>query len=609
MKPTTPLTLFLILLLNTGLAYNSAINNSIKKNDLLYYQRLYPDCIKNPSKQGSQLTSYQSLAFEIVINEIMADPDPVVGLPNSEYIELFNRSSHPVIMNNWLIYFSSSIRQISYCILEPGEYCLIVPEGKEALFKSFGKVIPVPGLALLNSGTTITLKNHVDAVIHSVTYSDKWYNDNSKNSGGWSLEQVDPGNPCLLSGNWKATNSLSGGTPGKVNSVISVNADMRPPEISFTGIASKSSIFVSFNESMDSTTLVTLNSYTVDNGLGSPRKVTLHPPTYDRVTLDFSSTFIENTKYNLQFTSQLQDCLGNPVANGSSISFSMPKVPKSMDIVLNELLYEPIENACEFIELYNTSFNFFDLHDIWIGSRDPGSSEIKNLSRVSANSRLMYPGQYIVLSRDSHFFTLNSNNVNHGNFVTVDNLPTLNNSGGTIVLLDTSNRILDEFTYYPGLHFPLLNSTKGVSLERINPLGNTNEAANWHSASSTAGYSTPGYQNSQFMQLKDSKEIISIEPLTFSPDNDGYNDQLFIKCSPVEPGSLITIKIYDCNGKQVKLITANNLAGTSNSYSWDGTTDKQQRAPVGIYIVYTEIFNLDNRSRQYKNIAILSVKL
>lgn len=609
MKTKTPLILLWVLLINTVLAINSENKDSALRSDLHYHHEIFPDCIKEPSEQDNLSNLYQSTAFEIVINEIMADPDPVVGLPNSEYIELFNRSSNSVIMNNWLIYYSSSIKQLPYCILEPGEYCLIVPEGKEALFKSFGKVIPVPGLTLLNSGTTITLKNHVDAVIHSVTYSDNWYNDNSKSSGGWSLEQVDPGNPCSLSGNWKATTNLSGGTPGKVNSVNAINTDVRSPEISFTGIASKSSIVVSFNEPMDSITLVTPSSYSVDNGFGSPRRVTLHPPYYDKVTLEFSSSFIEDTKYNLQFTNQLKDCLCNPIVSGSSTTFSLPKVPKSLDIVLNELLYEPLDNACEFIELYNTSFNFFDLHDIWIGLRDGRTNEIKNLSRVSKDSRLMYPGQYIVLSKDSHFFTLNTDNNNHGNFVTIDNLPTLNNSGGTLVLLDTSNTIIDEFTYSPELHFPLLNSTKGVSLERINPLGNTNESSNWHSASSSAGFSTPGYQNSQFMQLKDSKEIISIEPLTFSPDNDGYNDQLSIKCSPVEYGSLITIKVYDCNGQQVKLITANDLSGTSNLYSWDGTTDEKQRAPVGIYIIYTEIFNLDKKSRHYKNIAILSVRI
>ncbi len=51
----------------------------------------------NYSVQDAVAFSYQPPAFpaygDIVINELMIDPSPAVGLPEVEYIELFNASS------------------------------------------------------------------------------------------------------------------------------------------------------------------------------------------------------------------------------------------------------------------------------------------------------------------------------------------------------------------------------------------------------------------------------------------------------------------------------------------------------------------------------------
>ena len=41
--------------------------------------------------------------YSVVIDEIMADPSPVVGLPNTEFIELKNVSAQAFNLNGWHI--------------------------------------------------------------------------------------------------------------------------------------------------------------------------------------------------------------------------------------------------------------------------------------------------------------------------------------------------------------------------------------------------------------------------------------------------------------------------------------------------------------------------
>ena len=39
--------------------------------------------------------------FDVLINELMIDPEPTVQLPNTEYIELYNRADYPINIKNW----------------------------------------------------------------------------------------------------------------------------------------------------------------------------------------------------------------------------------------------------------------------------------------------------------------------------------------------------------------------------------------------------------------------------------------------------------------------------------------------------------------------------
>jgi len=80
----------------------------------------------------------------VVINEIMPDPSPSNGLPDAEFIELFNRTNYPINLGGWKITDNSSSAILPNYTIQPLEYLIIANPTNEPLFKSYGKTLAVP---------------------------------------------------------------------------------------------------------------------------------------------------------------------------------------------------------------------------------------------------------------------------------------------------------------------------------------------------------------------------------------------------------------------------------------------------------------------------------
>src|SRR5207244_4126604 len=103
----------------------------------------------------------------------------------------------------------------------------------------------------------------------------------------------------------------------------------------------------------------------------------------------------------------------------------------------------------------------------------------------------------------------------------VNPLPSYPDDEGDVVLCDKQGNVIDEVIYNDHWHFALISNKEGIAIERLDPDGSSDNAANWHSAASTAGFGTPGYHNSQYPHDGGSATV-SIEQKSFSPDNDGH---------------------------------------------------------------------------------------
>jgi hypothetical protein len=101
---------------------------------------------------------------------------------------------------------------------------------------------------------------------------------------------------------------------------------------------------------------------------------------------------------------------------------------------------------------------------------------------------------------------------------------------------------------------------------------------------------------------------VKITPETISPDNDGFDDFATIQYDFPAPGNVANISIFDAAGRPVRYLQRNALCGTQGFFRWDGLGDRAQPLAVGIYVLYTEVFNLDGKSKKFKNVVVLARK-
>jgi len=547
--------------------------------------------------------------YDIVINEIMADPSPVVSLPDVEYLEIYNTSDFDINLSGWKLIIGTSTRYFPSVTVKSNEYYIVCDEDYEVELTTYGNVITLTSsLSLTNSGQTLIIQNELGDIISTVIYTDDWYQDEYKSEGGWSLEQIDPLNPCGEENNWKASESGTGGSPGQENSIYASNPDLDAPELLRITVLNENSIQLFFNESLESIFVMQTEIYSVDRGIGNPTTANIIAPDNKSITLNFTNSFSESLIYTLDINREITDCAGNEIADKNSARFAIPVNFEEIDVVINEILFNPKPDGSDFIEIYNRSDKIFDIKDLRIASLDLESGEYSGIEHVVDEGYLIFPGDYLVFTEDVEFIKEQYYTSNPDGFVTAD-LPTMNDDNGIVVLLNKSLDIIDKLSYDEDMHYPLLATDESVTLERINYNRSSADKTNWHSASELEGFGTPAYENSQYLDEDDIVDEVNIEPEVFSPDNDGFEDVTSITFLLGEPGYVANIKIFDSNGRLIRYLANNLLLGIEGVITWDGLDDKHQKAPMGIYVVYIETFDLDGNVKQFKKSVVVAARL
>lgn len=545
----------------------------------------------------------EALPGEVVINEVFADPTPVLGLPEAEYVEVYNATTTKTFdLGGWTLSDGGTPAALPSVLLPPGAYAILTDDANAALFAGFGTVVPIASFpALNNDGDPLALRDDNGQLIDTVTYALAWYNDAVKDDGGWSLERRDPTTPCSSAANWTASTDPQGGTPGAQNSVFAIVPDTQAPALLAAQVLAPDQVRLLFNEPMDVATLAA-GSYTLDPPVAVNAVVVENPLA---VRLDLAAALVVGQLYTVSVTN-VQDCPGNAIGAANSAQLALPEAPAAGDVVINELLYDPRTGGSDFVELYNRSSKTLSLADLVLANETDG--QIGSPLPVSTQPVLLLPGQYVVLTEDLPYL-LNAYPQTVAERALQTDLPSYNNGEGVVVLLAAGGDTLERFAYDDDLHFELLNDLEGVSLERVDPARPAEDRTNWHSAAELAGWATPGFLNSQYSEAPRPTADLTIEPAIFSPDNDGFQDLLTVSYRFEQPGFTGTLTVFDLAGRPVRELLNNALLGVEGAVSWDGIRDDGSKARIGPYVLVLEAYDLQGEVERIRRTVTLAHRL
>ena len=648
-------------------------NNLLTSGDLVLTVNGLKD-IYGKTIKDFQNTFSQASQNQIVINEIMCDINPApFALPANKYIELYNKSENGCNLKNYKLQIGDLEYTFPEITIKPFDY-LLITSGKE--FTDYGEYVEILEEAKLTiSGKFIAIKNELGQILDSLTYNDKMYNNSEKSSGGFSLERIDPENTCNQSNNWKASANISGGTPGKMNSVYAINEDNTAPTIVSSSVTENCIYLITTSEPIKFSNL-SVNNTTINNAEINGKSINLNLENYLRegtnnisgtisdfcgnylndimLTFDYSKIKVEKViavsenQIWIQFNNQLTEIqekyfeINNNYPqsaeitsdkfsvlltsdknfeNNSDINLNIKNIkdifnskfqdttldvtyhePEYNDLIINEILYHPNTGGKRFVEFYNNSdyeIFLYGLNFNYLTTDTVKSCTINEMKSLSPNC-------FLVLTADSSNV---KNLYNSGNyFIQNSKFPALDYSKGIITITTSEGTLLDSMYYDDKWQNKFLETTQGVSLERIDFEASTTEKSNWQSCSESYGFATPGLKNSiqqssEKSETMDYGEGITIENQLFKPGNEDCEFKMTFNFD--YPQTTLNISVFDSNGNLKRTLADNLIVTYYDQVTWDGYDNDANRCKTGIYVVLIKAVNSTGWSKTYKKAAVI----
>lgn len=443
----------------------------------------------------------------VIIHEVMADPKGLTALPETEYIELYNKVDQSIDLSNWILNYGTTPIALTGVVIPAHGWAVLYRSGREIEVGN-GQACPLDKFpsALANTGKELSLYDANGQLMDQYTYP------KAKPACSWEYDEE----------GWHLSSDPRGGTPGEANSEAEEN-----------------------EEDPDETP-------------DEPEEETNPEPEIPEA-----------------------------------------QQPQPGDIIINELLPEPFVDGSEYIELYNRSEQELSLKDVCISTRKSDGS-LNTRYPLEAYPQTLQAGDYLLLTKSiegvENFYSLSASL----NWLECK-LPVLSNTGSTVVLYRGEGEIIiDEVSYSPKWHAPTVKNKKGVALERKDPDKDSQNADNWTSAASSAGFGTPGLENSQYLNGGTETDSEEIDDPIYQPTG---TFQIPYRLN--QSGYMARGWIFDLSGRKVALIADNTSLGTQGYLEWNGKGRDGSPVNTGIYIIYLELWHPGGNVIRKKQVLLI----
>ncbi|HAP60981.1 MAG TPA: hypothetical protein DCR93_16260, partial [Cytophagales bacterium] len=408
--------------------------------------------------------------------EVMADPLPAVGLPENEYVELYNGSADSLWVEDWQLTDGRDTARLPGTWWSTESYLLITGTTASGQFGDSVFHLPVTRFpSLNNAGETLTLLDHRGQLLASLTYSDAWHTLEAAENGGVSLERAPGDNPCLGSELWASSLNQLGGTPGYANSLAEWSPDTTAPQLISAGLLSAEDVLLSFSEGLDTLTPPVIQfsgEYVVAqqrfNAAG------------DQITVSFMPGIDSGSVFSIQI-SGARDCIGQLMPD-TLVSLVVGRAPQYLELVVTEIRPHPTDEVplppSEYLELFNASDDILELGGVHLEDAT---------GTVMLPPATLAPQSYLILCPSAEVGRFSS----YGQVLGLSGWRTLNKAGEPLRLYAANHQPLHQITY-PADWFE--DTWEGASWEMVDQSQPCRDGSNWAPNRSAEGGS-PGRAN------------------------------------------------------------------------------------------------------------------
>lgn len=334
-------------------------------------------------------------------------------------------------------------------------------------------------------------------------------------------------------------------------------------------------------------------------------------------------------KFVLAQPSNLQDLeivfkntdITNPITSSSKIAVQLDQ-DGIEPLIITEIMFNPLNTETskqsDYVEFYNPNPFSIILPNPLITIRSTTASATSTLIQTVSSGipQSIQARAYSIIFADTSssistsrlgtYFELNDSL----SFRSARTTLSLSSTNSAILLKTKSGVIMDSVQYKTSWHNPNVFDTRGRSLERILLHGSSNDPTNWSTSGAILG-GTPGKINTNFIEPGEAKlNELDFTPNPFSPDEDGFEDNVTITWNLDGASYVISATIFDRYGRKVRTLAEGVVGAKTGSLVWDGKRDDGTYNRIGIYIVlFKAIDNSSGKQFIKKETLVIARKL